>query len=48
MLYSLSLEEAYEPNKYYWPVFSIKNYVQDKDGWFHYRKKYRKFNKKNV
>lgn len=26
--------EKYHPDKYFWPVFSIKNYVQRADGWF--------------
>ncbi len=41
MYYSSSSNEVYHPSNYLWPVFSIKNYVQGKDGWFHYKSKNR-------
>ena len=41
MFYSSASKDVYHPNNYLWPVFSLKNYVQGDDGWFHYRKKYR-------
>jgi hypothetical protein len=41
MLYSSTSNVVYNPQNYSWPVFSIKNYVQGDEGWFHYRKKQR-------
>lgn len=35
-------KEIYHPDKYFWPVFSIKNYKQDQDGWFNEVKRKRR------
>ena len=38
-------KEIYNSKNYFWPIFSIKNYKQDNQGWFNYSKKKRR--KKN-
>ena len=41
----MTLNKKYSPNNYIWPVFSIKNYIQDIDGWFNYIKNKNRRNK---